>query len=71
MKRWSRSRATSAPSALFPSENELLLPSNVSFEIVSTNDVGHGLTMVQCKQTETLDLLVDFGAPPSTRSMYA
>ena len=59
------------PFSLFPSENELLLPPNFSFEIVSTNDVGHGLTMVQCKQTETLDLLVDFGAPPSTRSMYA
>ena len=48
------------------SSNELLLPPNFSFEIVSTFEAGGGLTMVQCKQTETLDVLLDFGAPPST-----
>ena len=54
------------PFSVFPSENELLLPPNFSFEIVSTFDTGGGLTMVQCKQTETLDVLLDFGATPST-----
>ena len=54
------------PFSLFPSENELLLPPNFSYEIVSTFEAGGGLTMVQCKQTETLDVLLDFGAPPST-----
>ena len=54
------------PFSLFPSENELLLPPGFSFEIVATFEAGGGLTMVQCKQTETLDVLLDFGAPPST-----
>jgi len=49
------------PFSVFPSENELLLPPNFSYEIVSTFDTGNGLTMVQCKQTETLDPLLDFG----------
>ncbi len=44
--------------SLFPSENELLLPPNFSFEIVSTFPAGVGLTIVQCKQTETLDTIV-------------
>ena len=54
--------------SLFPSENELLLPPNFSFEIVSTFPAGHGLTLVQCKQTKTLDQLIDFGAAPSNWS---
>ena len=53
------------PFSLFPAENELLVPPNFSFEIVSIFDTGGGLTQVQCKQTETLDVLLDFGAPPA------
>ena len=49
------------PFSVYPSENELLLPPGFSFEIVATFSAGGGLTMVQCKQTETLDVLLDFG----------
>ena len=47
--------------SLFPGEDEVLLPPNVSFEIVSNGvfAAGHGLTMVQCKQTETVDQILD------------
>ena len=52
--------------SMFPQENELLLPPNFCFEIESIFPAGNGFTLVQCKQTETLDVLLDFGAPPST-----
>ena len=45
--------------SLYPSEDEVLLPPNVSFDIVSVFNAGHGLTMVQCKQTETVDPILD------------
>lgn len=38
--------------SLFPSENEILLPPNTQFEVVSRFDAGHGLTMMQCKQVD-------------------
>ena len=41
--------------SLFPSENEILLPPNAQFEVISQFDAGHGLTMVQCKQVEADD----------------
>ena len=53
-----RSRAKE-PEEELPSEDEVLLPPNVSFEIVSVYDAGHGLTMVQCTQTETVDPVLD------------
>ena len=46
--------------SLFPSENELLLPLNFSFEVVSEFNAGHGLKIVQCKQTETCDVILAF-----------
>ena len=44
--------------SLYPTENEVLLPPNTSFEVVSHYDAGHGLIMVQCKQTETIDAIL-------------
>merc|ERR1719272_2175672 len=44
--------------SLFPSENEILLPPNMQFEVVSRFDAGNGLTMVQCKQVEADDELM-------------
>ena len=41
--------------SLFPSENEILLPPNMQFKVVSRFDAGHGFTMVQCKQVEAID----------------
>eukprot|EP00966_Prymnesium_polylepis_P199099 4613743-Prymnesium_polylepis.1 len=45
--------------SLFPTENEVLFPPNVCFEVVAHVNLGHGLTMVQCKQTETIDAILD------------
>ena len=45
--------------SLFPSENEVLLPPNVCFETVSHFDAGHGLIMLQCRQSETIDPILD------------
>ena len=36
----------------------------MSFEIVSAFNAGHGLMMLQCKQTETVDPILDL-APPT------
>jgi len=46
--------------SLFPQEHEVLLPPNMCFRVESSWDAGHGLTMVQCKQTDTLDPLLSF-----------
>jgi len=48
--------------SLFPSENEILLPPNTQFEVVSRFDAGHGLTMVQCKQVDADDEIVSLSA---------
>jgi len=45
--------------SLFPSENEALLPPNVCLQFQSQFDAGHGLVMMQFKQTETVDVLLD------------
>ena len=50
--------------SLYPQEDELLLPPNTGFEVVSSFDAGHGLTMVQCKQTETVDAILDLAPAP-------
>lgn len=50
--------------SLFPNEDEVLLPPNVCLEVVSRFDAGHGLTMVQCKQTETIDPILDLSNSP-------
>ena len=46
--------------SLYPKECEVLLPPNVCFEVVSRWNTGSGLVMVQCKQTKSLDKLLDF-----------
>ena len=45
--------------SVYPSENEVILPPNVSFEVVSVVNLGHGLHIVQYKQTESLDVILD------------
>ena len=45
--------------SVYPSENEVILPPNVSFEVVSVVNLGHGLHIVQYKQTESLDDILD------------
>ena len=53
--------------SLFPKENEVLFPPNMCFEVVSHFDSGGGLIMVQCKQTETIDAILDM-TPPAAAS---
>ena len=48
------------PFSLHPGENEILLPPNMEFRVMSVIDLGHGLTEVQCEQIEELDPLMDF-----------
>lgn len=45
--------------SLFPAENELLLPPNMSFQFQSKFPAGHGLVIVQLKQIESLDSILD------------
>jgi hypothetical protein len=45
--------------SLFPTENEVVLPPNTEFEVVATVNLGHELTQVQCKQIESLDMILD------------
>jgi len=52
--------------SLYPDENEILLPPNFCFDIVSVYPAGDGLTLLQCKQTRTLDKILDFGEPPAS-----
>jgi len=48
-----------------PGENEILYPPNLCFEIVDSFDAGHGLIMVQCQQTETIDGILDLASSTS------
>lgn len=48
--------------SLFPGENEVLLPPNVQFEVVSRFTAGHGLTILQCKQVESDEPILDFSS---------
>jgi hypothetical protein len=41
-------------------EAEILLPPNLMFEIKSVLDAGNDLHFLQCEQTESLDMLLDF-----------
>jgi len=52
--------------SLFPKENEVLFPPNMCFEVVDHFDAGNGLIMVQCKQTETIDAILDMTPPAAT-----
>ena len=52
--------------SLFPTENEVLFPPNMCFEVVSHFDTGGGLIIVQCKQTETIDAILDMTPPADT-----
>jgi hypothetical protein len=45
--------------SLFPGENEILFPPNMCFEVVDSFDAGNHLIMVQCRQTETVDVILD------------
>jgi hypothetical protein len=45
--------------SLFPGENEVLFPPNLCFEVVDSFDAGNQLIMVQCRQTETVDVILD------------
>mmetsp|Transcript_91616 Transcript_91616/g.144838 ORF Transcript_91616/g.144838 Transcript_91616/m.144838 type:complete len:942 (+) Transcript_91616:2-2827(+) len=49
--------------SLFPDENEVLLPPNVSFEFVSKFECAPGFWMVQAQQVESLDELLDISEP--------
>ena len=48
--------------SLYPSENEILYPPNMCFEIVDSFDAGNELIMVQCQQTETIDRILDLAS---------
>lgn len=50
--------------SLFPSEEEILLPPNMMFEVTSVLDAGHGLTILQLKQVESPDILLQFEEHP-------
>jgi hypothetical protein len=45
--------------SLYPGENEILFPPNLCFEVVDSYDAGNHLIMVQCRQTETVDVILD------------
>lgn len=57
--------------SLFPSENEILLPPNMQFEVVARFDAGNGLTMVQCKQVEADDELISLFNHANVRDLDA
>ena len=50
--------------SLLPSEEEILLPPNMMFEVTSVLDAGHGLTILQLKQVESPDILLQFEEHP-------
>jgi GTPase Era involved in 16S rRNA processing len=49
--------------SLFPGENEILFPPNLCFKVVDSYDAGNQLIMVQCQQTETVDVILDLTEP--------
>jgi len=57
--------------SLFPSENEVLLPPNVCLKFESKFNAGHGLVMMQFKQTETIDALINMHIPAAADSQTA
>ena len=46
---------------MYASENEVLFPPNMCFEVESWFDAGSDLVMIQCVQTETIDAILDMG----------
>ena len=54
--------------SLYPTENEVLLPPNMCFGVVSHFDAGNGLIMIQCKQMETIDPILNM-LPASVSSI--
>ena len=48
--------------SLYPGENEILFPPNLCFEVVDSFDAGNQLIMVQCRQTETVDVILDLNS---------
>eukprot|EP00729_Bicosta_minor_P018989 gene18989-24177_t len=48
--------------SMFESENEILLPPNMQFKVVSRLDAGNGLTIVQCKQVDADDEILSLSA---------
>ena len=57
--------------SLSPEENEILFPPNMCFEVVSSFDAGNELIMVQCKQTETIDSIMDHISIPFSKLSVA
>ena len=57
--------------SLFPGENEILFPPNMCFEVVDSFDAGNELIMVQCKQTETIDSIMDHISIPFSKLSVA
>lgn len=49
-----------SPFSLFPKEMEVVLPPNMLFVVKSVLNAGHGLHQVQCEQTDTVDMLINF-----------
>ena len=54
--------------SLYPGENEILFPPNMCFEVVDSFDAGNQLIMVQCRQTETVDVILDLNSTGKTGS---
>ena len=52
--------------SLYPGENEILFPPNMCFEVVDSFDAGNQLIMVQCRQTETVDVILDLNSAGKT-----
>jgi hypothetical protein len=49
--------------SLVPSEAEVLLPPNSRFKVVSQFDAGNGLVIIQLKELQSLDPILDFDMP--------
>lgn len=56
--------------SLHPGENEILLPPNMAFEVVSRLDSGSGLTMVQCKQVDADDEILSLSDRSRRASLH-
>ena len=57
--------------SLYPGENEILFPPNMCFEVVDSFDAGNQLIMVQCRQTETVDVILDLNSAGKIGDMVA
>ena len=57
--------------SFFPNENEVLLPPNTEFKVVSKVDLGSELTMVQLEQIESDDMIIDLSPQQLLKSINA